>query len=239
MARGAGYGKVGAYQRLAPGSYRVAARPAGAGADAKPLLEWTADIEKGGAYTVAAVGRGEQRKGTFFRDELTRPKPGAARVRLIQAASTAPTANVTTVGDLLIAADAAFGTATGYAEVPAGSWPLTAKAANSPLSAKRTVSVAAGSITSLLLLDGSDGRLVLTSVQDSAAGGSTPQGGVDTGGGGVVGADPFRGDQSAVLLVAAGVLAGGSALARRNTRGRRPAPAGPGRRSRTAVQTGG
>ena len=54
-----------------------------------------------------------------------------------------------------VATGAPFATTTGYTTVPAGTWSLQAKSVASPsVAAGARVSVASGSVTSVLLLDG-------------------------------------------------------------------------------------
>src|SRR3954471_16549859 len=55
---GVGYGDVTDYQALPAGTYTVAVRGAGAGADpaGRPVLTTTVDVQPGTAQTVAGVG---------------------------------------------------------------------------------------------------------------------------------------------------------------------------------------
>lgn len=216
MSSGTGYGEVGPYQRVPEGVYTVALKSAGASAGTPSLMRFTVDVKKGEAYTVAAVGRGAQRKGAVLRDDLTPPKAGNARVRLIQASSAAPKVDLLANSGTVLAADAAFGTATGYAQVKAGTLPLTA-AGGAQLTARRNVSVAAGSVTSIVVLDSPNG-LTLRSIQDAGGTSAMPAGGVDTGGGGTA----TRSGDPAVPATA-GILAGlaASVLAAVVWRGRR------------------
>lgn len=180
------YGAVSKYAPIAAGLYTVSMRAHGAPASAPAMLSWTLDAKSGYAYTAAAVGTGSARKGTVLDDDLTPPKAGKARVRLIQAASVAPKATVVAVNGPVVAQDTRFATATGYAQVAAGTWPLKAASVSMPtVTASGSVSVPAGSVTSILLLDKRGGGLQLRTVLDSAAAIKAPKGPVPAGGGGM------------------------------------------------------
>lgn len=122
------YGGVSPYTRIAAGQYVVLMRKHGAPASSPAMLTWNLDAKAGQAYTAAAVGTEGKRTGTVLKDDLTAPKAGFGRVRLIQAASRAPQATVVAVNGPVVARNAAFPTSTGYTQVPAGTWPLTAQA---------------------------------------------------------------------------------------------------------------
>ncbi len=207
LARAESYGQTSPYQAVPAGVYTVSARAAGSPADGKPLLSWTVEAKPGEAYTVAAVGSGAEARGTVLRDDLSSPAPGKGSVRFIQAASAAPSATVTTTGGAIVASPTSFGTATGYAQVPAGTWPLTASGVEDPsLRTQRPVSVPAGSVTSVILLDQPGGGVTLRSTVDASGASVMPRGGIDTGGGGTA-LREGRADGPTAGVPAAGVLA--------------------------------
>jgi len=180
------YGHFSSYVSVTPGSYSVAARLAGSPASSPVVVSWHLQLAAGDAYTAAAIGSGSERKATLLHDDLTPPASGKARVRLIQAASTASGADVTANGTVPIASNAAFATTSGYVQVPAGTWPLSARATGaSPQSTIASVSLPAGSITTVVLLDEADAGLHLISTLDSAGAGVMPRTGINTGGGGL------------------------------------------------------
>lgn len=202
------YGGVSKYTPVKAGLYTVSMRPHGAPATQRPMMTWTLDAKAGKAYTAAAVGSGTARKGAIFDDDLTPPKPGTARVRLIQAASVARTATVVAVNGPVVAKDAAFATATGYAQVPAGTWPLKAIAVSMPsVSTAGSVSVASGSVTSILLLDKRGGGLTLSTTLDAAGAAKMPAGAVPAGGGGTAGEFTATGGANAELALGLGGFA--------------------------------
>jgi hypothetical protein len=179
------YGGVSPYQRIAPGLYTVSMRPAGAAPSTPPVLSWTFDAQPGAAYTVAGVGAGAAVRGVVIKDDLTTPPPGQGRLRVIQAASRAPTATVTTGQGEVLARSTSFGTATPYHSVPAGTWTVRAAGTGTdPVATSSSVAVLPGVSTSVLLLDAKTAGIVLRTVLDSSSSGTTPVGSVPAGGGG-------------------------------------------------------
>jgi hypothetical protein len=179
-----GYGDVSPYQWLKPGVYAVSMRPHGAAASTPPALSWTFSAKAGHAYTAAGVGMNKQLHGIIIEDQLTMPAAGHGRVRVIQAASRAPHADVTAQNGVLLANLAAFASTTPYATVPAGSWKVTAKAVGKNLDTSATVDIKSGSVSSLVLLDGKGGGLAIRTLTDAAGAATRPIGPVPAGGGG-------------------------------------------------------
>ncbi|MET2010366.1 DUF4397 domain-containing protein [Microbacterium chocolatum] len=178
-----GYGDVSDYTELPAGSYAVSMVPAGADETTVPVLSSTVTVSDGEAATVAAYGPSDDLQIKAFADDLSTPAAGNARIRLIQASTLTPTVDVETTTGEPIARDARTGTATGYAEIPAGAWELALTGTEA--SGMADVEVGAGSVTTLFVLDTADGGLTLMPVLDSSAVGDIPVGGVQTGGGGL------------------------------------------------------
>jgi hypothetical protein len=178
---GVKYGDVSTYQSLPAGSYTVSMVPAGASGSSVPVISETVKIEADTATTVAAYGPTDDLQVRAFEDDLTQPGSGSARIRLIQASTITSEVDVTTDTGSSIAKDAKAGSATGYAEIPAGDWTLDLEGKG--VSDTADVSVASGSVTTLFVLDTSSGGLTILPVLDSASVGDTPDGGIDTGGG--------------------------------------------------------
>jgi hypothetical protein len=194
-----GYGDVSPYRRLAPGLYVVSMRAHGAAPSTPPAISWTLDAKAGAAYTVGAVGMNAHLRGIVLRDRLAPPSAGTGLVRVIQAASRAPDAELVAGRNTLVARQAAFATTTAYAAVPAGTWTVTARAvpALQPETSSR-VSVAADGIYSLVVLDARGSGIALRVVRDAAGSAVSPQGSVDAGGGGT--ARPLGGAGSQIPL---------------------------------------
>lgn len=218
------YGDVSAYQKVPAGRYVAAMTPAGGSAASTPAVSQAVTVQDGHAYTVAAVGRNADLRGTVLDDDLRTPKAGAAKVRLLQAASSAPSTTVTAVGGPVLARDAAFGSVTGYASIEAGVWTLQVApkgGGGGPIEAK--VTATSGSVNTIIVLDGKRG-LTAKVVVDAAASPQRPKKGtgVETGAGGTATSfvDPAGSSASAtadravllsvgsaaVLLTIAGVL---------------------------------
>ncbi len=228
-----GYGTVSEYRTVPAGTYAISTRAAGAGPDTPPVLSTTVEVAPGTARTVAGVGPFADVGLEVLEDDLTPPAAGAARLRVVAAASTAPTLDVAVPGGPQVADDVAFADATGYVDVPAGDTGITV----TPDGGQATdlpVGVAAGSVYSVLVLDRPGGGLTVRTVLDAAGSAVVPSGGVEAGAGGAAPA----GDPSASVAPTAvgGSLVAGAALALVATRraaagGSRPrhAVAGPGR----------
>lgn len=182
-----GYGDISPYQEMAPGSYTVSMIPSGSQDWSNVAISDTVTITAAGATTLAAYGRTAELQLKAFTDDLTSPASGTARLRVIQASTITPTVDVKTTTGISIASKAREGSATAYAEVPAGLWTLQLSGAN--VTNAVDVDVAAGSVTTLFVLDNADGGLTILPVLDSAGAGVVPRGGVQTGGGFLASAD--------------------------------------------------
>jgi uncharacterized protein DUF4397 len=180
-----GYGDVSPYREFRPGSYAVSMRPHGASASTPPALTWTANLQPGSAYTAAAIGMSNQLHGVIVADTLNRPAPGTGLVRVIQASSRAGHVSVQAVHGPVLTPDTAFGSTTKYVAVRSGQWTVRAQSSTRPtLSGSGTVSIASATITSIVLLDGRRGGLLLRPVLDAAGVANMPAGSVPAGGGG-------------------------------------------------------
>lgn len=175
------YGDISSYQALKEGSYTISMIPADSDDWSKVAISDTVTVNPSKATTVAAYGPTATLQLRAFSDDLTTPASGNARIRVIQASTLTPTVNVKTSTGLAIASNARPGSATAYAEVPAGSWNL--QLAGAGITDTADVTVAAGSVNTLFVLDTADGGLTILPILDSAATPVTPVGGVQTGGG--------------------------------------------------------
>jgi Domain of unknown function (DUF4397) len=210
VLHGVGYGTVSAYEPLAVGDYTVAMRAAGAAASSKPVLSATLDVAPGGAYTVAGLGPESGLRLDVIKDQLT-PPAGQALVRVIQASLKQHTVTVNWDGKSAVS-DLAFGAVSGYQAVSPATAALSVAGASE--STKSTVTLTAGSVHTLVVLDGAKG-LVLDNFLDSAGSGSTPSGAPATGFGGTAPRVPSP--LPWLSLIGAGLLlaaAGGFALRR-------------------------
>lgn len=205
-----GYGDVSKYRTIKPGLYFVSMRKHGAAASSPAALKWTLNAKPRRAYTAAAVGMNAHLKGIVLSDRLGSPSNGHGLVRVIQAASRAPRADVVAEPHKVVASNAVFATATHYASVPAGKWTVRAAAVPKSVSATTAVTVQPGSVNSLVVLDSKGKGIELRSIEDASGAARSPRGAVDAGGGGMAPA-PQGGGHSAVTTNIA-LAAAGSAL---------------------------
>jgi Domain of unknown function (DUF4397) len=210
-----GYGQVSEYLPLTAGLYAFSMRPAGSPATDEAVLRVSADLAAKTSYTFAAFGRQAELNTDLLTDDLSAPPAGQGRVRLIQAAIDAGPVDVSASGGPLLAQRAALGSVGNYMAVPAGSWTITAEGESADPVAQN-LTVEAGTVSSLVVLDGNGtGRLQIISVTDAAgataARGAAPAGGVDTGGGalaaGVATTTDPAGAGDALVATSAGLLA--------------------------------
>lgn len=207
-----GYGDVSPYQWLKPGPYAVSMRPHGAAPSTPAALSWTFTAKAGHAYTAAGVGMNKHLHGIIIEDQLTPPSAGHGLVRVIQAASRAPHADVTAQNGLVLAKSAAFASTSTYATVPSGALRISAKADGSALSARATLPIRSGSVSSVVLLDAKGSGLTLRALTDAAGVTATPIGSVPAGGGGTA-PRPAHAERSWLWAAGAGVVVAGGALA--------------------------
>ncbi len=212
-----GYGQVSEYMPLTAGLYAFSMRPAGSPATDEAVLRVSADLAATTSYTFAAFGRQAELNTDLLTDDLSAPPAGQGRVRLIQAAIDAGPVDVSASGGPLLAQGADLGDVGNYMAVPAGSWAITADGESAdPIAENLTVE--AGTVSSLVVLDGDGaGGLQIISVTDAAgatgARGAAPAGGVDTGGGALAGtgttadAAGAGGAGGALVATSAGLLA--------------------------------
>jgi len=212
VLRGVGYGVLSEYQSLPGGQYTVSMRPAGAAESTTPVIATTLDAAAGSAYTVAGVGTFADLGLTVLTDDLSLPPDGQARARVIQAAASNPTLDISVQGGATLGRDVDFASTTPYTDVGAGQWVLQVFGDNRAL-AELPITVDAGSVYSILILDTPTGVSAVLKV-DATAAGVVPAGGVDTGGGGLatgeqaarsVASDAFARSPAAGVLLLSGL----------------------------------
>jgi hypothetical protein len=216
------YGTVSTFQQVAAGDYTVAMRVAGAASKSKPVLSTAVDIRAGHAYTVAGMGPAAGLRLQIIPDVLTTP-PGKALVRVIQASMQQDVVTVT-AGHSRLASNLRFASVTSYVPVTPGTWSV--RAAGSSETASRSITLAAGSIHTLVVLD-DPGKLGIVDLLEAAASQTAPIGSAQTGFGGTA-ARAGLGLRPELAVAAAGLLllTGGLALVSRRrkpaTHARRP-----------------
>jgi len=194
------YGTVSPYEAVTAGDYSVAMRAAGASASSQPVLSTSVTIKADHAYTVAGMGPKSGLRLQVMDDQLTTPS-GKGLVRVIQASLKQQTVKVTCGGQTIVP-KATFASVSTYQAIPPGNW--TMAAIGSGTTAKEVVPVAAGTVHTLVVLDGSSG-LEMISLLDAAGAGQPPVGGVTTGFGGTAGHGPGS-PAPWLALIGAGML---------------------------------
>ena len=209
LLKGVGYGAVSPYQRVQPDRYAVSMRPAGAPASSPPVLSTNVNAAPGKAYTVAGVGPYAALGLTVLDDDLTLPSSGQARARVLNGSARAKTVTVQAQNGPTVTNGVDFAKTTPYSAVQAGTWTLqVASKAQPDLEATSAVTLSAGDVYSLVVLDAQDGGLTLATHPDAVSAAVTPSGSIETGGGGTAGAHlpvwlPAGAGTAGLLLLAA------------------------------------
>jgi len=214
-----GYGSVSAYMPVSVGQYTLAMRPVGAPASSPPSVSTSFMVSAGTNYTVASLGSAASRRLKVLQDQMAAP-PGQALVRVIQASVKQSQVTVS-VGPATLARQLAFGSASAYQAVAAGTQIVTFRAPGGNVS--MPVALAAGSVHTIVVLDGTAG-LKIDNLTDAAASQDDPRGGAATGLGGTAPGGPGLHLAPWLATLASGLLlaaAGGFGL----RRSRRTAPA--------------
>jgi hypothetical protein len=174
------YGTVSPYEQVPTGDYTVAMRAAGASATSAPVLSASVDVVAGKAYTVAGLGPESGLRLQVLDDQLT-TAPGKALVRIIQASLKQNVVSVNWGGDTL-QSSLKFGVVSSYQTVSSGTATLTVSGGGDTATA--SVPLAAGTVHTLVVLDGPKG-LQIDNLLDAAGSGTDPAGAAATGFGGM------------------------------------------------------
>ncbi len=177
VIRQVSYASMSTYSDLPAGTYVVAMRRPGD--TGPPVITTQFTVQAGQSYTIAGVGRHANLGLIVFVDDLARPTDGQAKLRVINA-SIASGGIAVTVDGRPRGQPIAFAATTQYEEVHPGEVRIVATPVGS--SGRRvvlTVSLAAGNVYSLLLVDGPAG-LALQLRADVHGPAGIPDGGVET-----------------------------------------------------------
>src|SRR6266481_5978873 len=179
VLRHVAYGTVSPYEAVAAGDYSVAMRSAGAAASSQPVLSTSVTVKAGRAYTVAGMGPESGLRLQVMNDQLTTPS-GKSEVRVIQASLKQQTVKFTCGGQAIVP-KATFASVSSYQAIPANTWTMQAIGSGSTATAR--FNMAAGTVHTMVVLDGANG-LQIVNLEDAAGAGQPPAGGVTTGFGG-------------------------------------------------------
>ena len=167
-----GYGSVSEYMPVSAGQYTLAMRPPGASASSPPTVSTSFMVSAGSNYTVASIGSASSRRLKVLNDQMAAAAGSKALVRVIQASVKQPQVTVS-VGSDVLASELAFGSASSYQSVRPGSPTVTFSAPGGH--AAMPVTLTAGSVHTLVVLDGSSG-LRIDNLTDAAGSTDSPQG---------------------------------------------------------------
>jgi hypothetical protein len=173
------YGTVSPYESVQAGDYSVAMRGAGASPTSQPVLSTSVTIAAGHAYTVAGMGPESGLRLQVLEDKLT-TAPGQAEVRVIQASLKQQVVTVT-LGSTVLVSGLKFASVSDYQPVSPGTQSVTVSSAGGD--AHSSVTLPAGTVHTLVVLDGASG-LEVVNLEDASGSGQPPAGGVSTGFGG-------------------------------------------------------
>jgi Domain of unknown function (DUF4397) len=215
------YGTVSPYEQLPIGDYTVAMRAAGAAATSAPVLSASVDVVAGHAYTVAGLGPESGLRLQVLDDQLTTPS-GQTLVRIIQASLKQSVVSVNWGGDVL-QSSLKFGAVSSYQTVSPGTATLTVSGGGDQATA--SVPLAAGTVHTLVVLDGPKG-LQIDDLLDAAGSGTDPAGGAATGFGGMAPRGPSSPLPWLTAIGAGLLLAAAGGLRLRSRRVPAPAAAG-------------
>jgi hypothetical protein len=195
------YGTVSPYEKVTAGEYTVAMRGSGASPSSQPVLSTSVQITPGGAYTVAGMGPAKGLRLQVIPDRLTTPA-GKSLVRVIQASLRYQKITVL-ANHRTLAKQLDFAHVTSYVPTPPGSFDVHVSGMGGK--GATDISLTAGTIHTLVVLDASHNGLQIANLEDSAGSTVMPVGGANTGLGGTA---PASGPSPVlwVSLVAAGGL---------------------------------
>lgn len=174
------YGEVSSYMPISPGQYTVAIRQAGSSSSSVPVVSTNFMVSAGTDYTVASIGPANARRVEVLQDQTSAPK-GSTLVRVFQASLKHHLVTVS-VGSDTVASGLAFGSATQYLTVNPGKQAIQFSTQGDQ--ASMSVTLTAGSVHTIVVLDGSAGLQVDT-LTDAASSTAAPSGGAATGFGGM------------------------------------------------------
>jgi Domain of unknown function (DUF4397) len=195
------YGEVYTYMPVSTGEYTVAMRTVGTPASSPPIVSTSFMVSAGANYTVASLGPATGRRLEVLKDDMAAPA-GKALVRVIQASLKQDMVTVT-YGKSVLSQQLAFGAVTPYMTVQPGAQNVqfTATGAHTAMS----VTLTAGSVHTIVVLDGSSGLLV-DNLTDAAGSPATPAGGAGTGLGGTAPRDTAPDSSPWVATLSAGLV---------------------------------
>jgi hypothetical protein len=134
------------YLSLLPGTYDVRVVLSGGDPDTEAVIAAEVTVEDGKDYSIVARGTGGDFGATVLEDDNTAPAAGQARLRVAHFSPDAPAVDIFINGELSPVQGLSFPEATGYLEVPAGTYEVgVAPAGGTPIFTAE-VTLAAGTV---------------------------------------------------------------------------------------------
>lgn len=164
---------VSSYASLTPGTYNIRVVPAGSVAPV--MIDANLTVEAGKDYTVAATDVLANIAPLVLADDNRAPAAGQARARFVHASPDAPAVDVAVTGGPVLFRNYAFGEASPYIDVPAGTYNLEVRLAGTTTVALAlpNVTLEAGAVHSVFAMGlVADGSLSAVISADNAVAGS-------------------------------------------------------------------
>lgn len=117
------------YVSLPAGDYNVQVFPASANGSGDPVIDANVTLAAGTDYTVAAVGLLADIEPLVLVDDNSDPATGETKLRFVHASPDAPAVDIYAEGAGVVVPNAAFKDASGYLDLPAGTYDLEVRAA--------------------------------------------------------------------------------------------------------------
>lgn len=174
------FGKATGWVALPAGKHDVVVVPAGGTAD-QAVINVSVELVAKMGYEVVATGKLAEIKPQIYPVDFSTIASGSARVRVIHTSPDAPAVDVAVKGGDVLISNLAFPDASGYLDVPAGSYDLEVRAAGTTTVALDLpgVTLEAGKIYDVfaigLIGDKSLTVLPIVSVTDGSMGMATPE----------------------------------------------------------------
>jgi hypothetical protein len=117
------------YVKVPAGAHNVKVFPAPSDGTGTPVIGADVTLSAGTDYTVAAVGKLSEIGPLVLTDDNKAPAEGQVRLRFVHASPDAPAVDIYAEGAGVVVPNAAFKDASGYLDLPAGTYNLEVRAA--------------------------------------------------------------------------------------------------------------
>lgn len=209
LAKAIAFTQVTAYAQVAPGRHTVALRPGGSPSTNPAVATVAVTVDAGSSSTIAAFAGPTGISAQVYRDDLSTPRAGTAKVRVIHALGSisavdvfvSPTpATSTAASGSVVASQAAvaipsktpafsdltFASASPYADLPVGSYEVELRAAGTAQTVVTAHNwpVAPSTVASVVVVQGGQGPTFVV-LRDAVGAATTPVGALATGAGGM------------------------------------------------------